>query len=1022
MGTEPLRGDGNEHARSLSGERTQVTALFYDIVGSAELLNRLDPEEFGVVQRAVHLEALAAIRDRGGRIERMQGDGGCAYFGIPTSQEDAADAAVAAALEIVERCGKAGRQSVPPVQIRVGVATGLVVVADTNRTTLPGQDEVIGIAPILAARIQAEAEPNGVAVSEATYQLTSNAFEFEPIGIRHVRGFTDPLRLWRPLARIPHRDRFSAYRRAATPLVGREDELDLSRRRWKRAVEGRGQFLFLQGEAGIGKSRLVAELRDELAEGGFDIAVYQCQPRGDTRPLHPFLDRLKQGIAAERADSEPIDAAAVRHYLASQGLEPGEADAEVMAFLCGGSGDIAESGPALGDLSQEEIRSRALEATLGLVAGWSSTRPRLVVLEDVHWADTLTQSVIAELPERIASRPILVAATSREPVPADVAGDHNVLSIGLSRLGAEAVNEMVALLWESPPPPGLAAFVYDKSVGGPLFVQELALLLKARFGGQESTQRDWDEAMRKEGILTLRDAIEARLAGLGDLRRIAQVASVIGRDFRLDLLSHIVDSKSLKAPLDKALQRLVDQGIVRRPAAADASYRFRHVLIHETAYDSLLKSERRTLHERIVDLVESGISTLPDGLVAWHCAQAGQPLKAAQHAVREAESCVVRSAVREADRLLVMAEEQLAACAGQPEAEDSMLQLLTTRGPVAAALLGRGAEETRAIYERGVALCQQRTAGDRAKWFPLYWGWWFTAPDYGTQRDRSQIILRAMEGTSDPEARLQALHCAWATNFDAGAHAFCLQCVEEGLALYDEKRARRGRVRYGGHDAKVCGLGDRALAHWFMGEAAKSDESMAETMRWAEHIDHLDSTLHALEYALGLTWYRRDSAGVIAMADRMIAVASENALPGPIATAKIFRGWARAVGGALAEGHAELEEGFARQREIGTEENVSIYGSMQAEILVQTGRREEALAVLDKAIAHATQSGQVFWLAELHRSRALLRRALGSPLDAVEAELSLALDVAREQQAEALAARIRETQAKLGLPQPGPAA
>ena len=167
-----------------------------------------------------------------------------------------------------------------------------------------------------------------------------------------------------------------------------------------------------------------------------------------------------------------------------------------------------------------------------------------------------------------------------------------------------------------------------------------------------------------------------------------------------------------------------------------------------------------------------------------------------------------------------------------------LLQLLTARGPVAAALFGRGSEQARAVYERGVALCLGRDDQDRAKWFPLYWGWWFTAPDYETQQERSEILVRDLEGTADPEVRLQSLHCAWATNFDAGRHAYNLSCVEQGLALYDEERARRSRGRYGGHDAKVCALGERALSLWFMGEDAASAKSIDAAIRWAEHIDH----------------------------------------------------------------------------------------------------------------------------------------------------------------------------------------
>ena len=221
-----------------------------------------------------------------------------------------------------------------PLKIRVGIATGFVVVADFANTALPGQDEVIGITPALASRIQSEAEPNSVAVADATYQLTRALFEFEPIGDGQLRGFSEPVRLWKPLVRRPQGDRFTWYRRVSSPLIGRSDELDLCHRRWERARNGRGQLVFLHGEAGIGKSRLVAELRNDLA-GQSEIVVFQCQPRGNTRPLHPFLDNLKQSMAALDEAGAEADPSSVRRYFQSRGSDVGDVDSEIIAFLLG---------------------------------------------------------------------------------------------------------------------------------------------------------------------------------------------------------------------------------------------------------------------------------------------------------------------------------------------------------------------------------------------------------------------------------------------------------------------------------------------------------------------------------------------------------------------------------------------------------------------------------------------------------------------------------------------------------------
>jgi class 3 adenylate cyclase/predicted ATPase len=996
----------------LSGERRQVTALFYDIVGSTTLLHQLDPEEFGAMQRALHNEAAAAIGGNSGYLERVQGDGGCAYFGFPESTEDEAECAIEAALSIVERCQRLAERFGSSLKVRVGVATGLVVVADTSNTKLPGGTEVIGIAPALAARIQLEAAPNGVAVAEGTHRLTSGAFEFEEIGARELKGFGEPVRLWRPVARRRQTDRFTAYGRVSAPLVGRDDELELCARRWARARDGNGQLVFLHGDAGIGKSRLVTEFRRDLDGKGVDALVFQCQPRGNTEPLHPFLEPIRRAAAEANNDSEP-DRDAVIRFLRTLGSEVGELNAEIVAFLLGGKAQELSGEAWQVDLSDEEIRARAVEAMLAVLSAYSASRPVLIVIEDLHWADTLTKALVARLPEWVESRRVLVVATSRKATDPEELGDPNVLALALSGLTAQATSQLLSRIWESTPPDGLAAFVYEKSDGVPLFAEQLALLLGERAKASVQDRTAWEALLHDGRVINLQDLIGARLAGLGPLRRVAQIASVIGREFRRKLLVALMEPEPVPVPLDEAIERLVQAGIVRRKSVG-ADIRFRHVLIQEAAYDSLLKSERREIHRRIVDLIQSGsVAALSDETMAWHFEHAGQPLEAARHAIRAAEACGVRSAMLEADHLLDFAEKQLALAGRSGDANDLLLGLLTARGPVAAALFGRGGEQARSIYERGVSLCAEREDQDRAKWFPLYWGWWFTAPDFEAQRARSDILVRDLGGSADPEVRLQSLHCAWATNEDAGLHSHCLQCVEEGLNLYDEDRARFSRGRYGGHDPKVCGLGNRAYSLWYMGDDAGSSESIEAAKQWAERINHPNSVLHALEFEIELKRYRNDHAGVIAVADRIAEF--KQAVPGTLAKAALFRAWANGVSDDPVAGLAEFEAGLARQREIATAEGVPIFDGMRAELFARAGRNDEALSILDDAIAASTRSGQVLWLAELLRQRAGLRHARHEPADVVAADLRRALEVASEQQASALASRVLLDLEQLGL-------
>jgi predicted ATPase len=387
-------------------------------------------------------------------------------------------------------------------------------------------------------------------------------------------------------------------------------------------------------------------------------------------------------------------------------------------------------------------------------------------------------------------------------------------------------------------------------------------------------------------------------------------------------------------------------------------------------------------------------------------------LEAATYAIRAAEAYAVRSATKDADRLLGAAEDYLSGCPAGPKVDELSLQLLATRGPIATALYGAGSPEARAVYERGISLCRDKVSGQAERWFPIYWGWWFTAPDFDTQRRRSQIIIGDLDEAGDPEVRLQALHCAWATEFNAGNLASCLRCIERGLMLYDPDRARLSRVKYGGHDARVCGLGERALSFWYIGENAR--ESAQSALQWAEEIGHRGSLCHALDFVATLHFYERSIDDVTAMARRIQELGELHSLPGMNAKAKIFGGWAHAVTTSGPEGLRQFSEGLDTLREIGTEEDFPIYFDMHAEILARVERLEDAIELLDRAIERAHRTGHVIWLPELYRRRAALRETRGDARDDYLEDLREALGSARAQGAEMLVRRARAEMERLG--------
>lgn len=1008
--------EGRTPALGNAGERRQITALFYDIVGSTEILNKMDPEDLGQLQQKTHEMAAAAIQSHGGTLDQVMGDGGCAFFGFPAPAEDAAQSAVEAGLDFLERYRRLADLRVLGLapRLRIGIATGLVVINPRAPTGALGQSHntLVGLAPTMAARLQSIAEPNTIVIADLTYRMTRWAIECEDLGTVALKGFEQTQRIWRPVRKRPVPDRFSGSLRAGTALVGRDTERTSILERWRRARSGQGQIVELAGEPGIGKSRLTADLRREVTDDGGIVRIFQCQPRGNSRPLHPFIDGLR--FQAMRTSVEPGSedtGVHLRHNQIEQVLpDCSEQTRQIISFLMLEDRDVPSVGATYQSQSGEEFRRQALDAAINVVSGWCGSGPQLLVIEDMHWADTLTIALLERLIGAVATLPMMVVATTREQKLARSADDH-VLSLSLPRLGAETVAPLVGAVWSPRElPAGLATFIAEKSDGVPLFAEELAVFLKERPESAPAGPQGWAQALRDNSIATLEDLLAARLASLGVARGTAQLASVIGREFSLELLSRLASIAGAGVAVEDDLSMLVQSGLVHRIDASDHPlFRFRHVLIQEAAYNSLLKTRRRELHDRVVDLIlETPGIDFPDDIMAWHCEQAGRNRLAAVHAIRAGEACAIRSAPHEAARMLELAARCLEACERNRDINDLMLTLLTAQGPVAVTLHGKGSPEARAIYDRGVAICRAHAIEDREKWFPLYWGWWFTSPNGVVKRKRSEVIIRDLARANQPETRLQAYHCSWAANFHAGNHALCLQAIDNGLELYDPERARESRARYGGHDAKVCGLAERGLSLWFGGADAQASENIEAAIQWAETTEHVQSVCHALDFALMLNRYRGDAAVAASLAARLSDLAEANAMPGYKLKSGIFAGWSKALLTSPGEGLREIENGLQLHRAIGTDEDFPVYQEMLAEVLGLTGNQTQGIDVLTAAIGQAETTGNLFWVPELYRRRASLRGTRGEPLAAgPRRDLEQALTIAEKIAATSLILRAK---------------
>lgn len=984
-----------------TGERRQVTALFYDIVGSTELLLRSEPEQFFRSVSALHQSAEAVIKEHGGFLHQRLGDGGCCFFGYPDQSEDAAESAVRASLELVRIAARTKAKARMPFKLRIGVATSLVVFSTEG-------DEIVGTAPVLAARLQAEAEPNSVLVADSTVQLTRHKFDYSLLREARLKGFEDPIALWRPQERQRSTSELSPSHEREKPIRGRERELAALSSAWTSALDGKGSSIALVGEAGIGKSRLVGEFARNLRQTTHETLVFQCGRRMESQPLHPFVAFLER-LVAEPSVLNDGDNGAFAQALRASGREV-EADAidTILSFTADRSSATSRN-IRVPDLSGRAFRRKVVEAAADILTCKATAVPTLLVFEDVHWADGMTLELMDLLGLRAGELPILVIQTSRIRRSVAVATE-----IELSGLASAAVRDLVASIWGERPPSGLSDFILDQCDGMPLYAEELATFFLTRqpLGNALS---EWKGLLLEGGVTSLNDLLSARLAATGPARRMAQFASVIGREFSISLLTYLLEGVSRQS-VDVAIEQLLSQGIIERSSVAPGSFQFRHVLAQEAAYSSLLKSDRRRIHRRIADLlIGEGKPSLPAAIAAWQCAEAGLHDAAARFALAAAEASVLRSAMHEANvSLELCAREVNSVSRRHPDRTELALGLFELQGVVAAALDGEGSESARRVYSRAMHLLRKQSSIVRVKHFPVYWGWWFTAPNILTQQSRARILVGDMQAVEDRETRLQSYHCGWATSFHAGEHDFCLDCVAKGLDLYDPDRAVRNRAFFGGHDAKVCGLGESALSYLLLNDPDASEDAIKQCLEWATSTDHAGSMVHSLYYAIVLRRCQDRYDDVHALGEQMLSLAKRHGLAASQARANMYCGWAELMTSSAKRGEERFQGGLLLQQQLGTDDNFSIHSDMHAQVLQRLGKPAEALATVHNAINVGRSSGQSFWLAELYRLSAKLRRDLNDTPSSIKRDLTKAIQIAEAQKAAWLTERAKR--ALDGLP------
>jgi class 3 adenylate cyclase/predicted ATPase len=956
--------EGRTSERSGVAERRQLTVLFCDLVGSTELSARLDPEDLReIIGR--YQDACAEVIGRfEGHVARFLGDGALAYFGWPRAHEHAAEKAVRAGLALVEVIA----QQEPGMQARVGVATGPVVVGDLIGRKSADVDSVIGETPNLAARLQTLAEPGTVVIGEATRRLVGGLFELDDLGSQRLKGFAEPLAVWRVTGESRSDGRFEAMHAAGlTPLVGRDHELSLLLRLWKLAKEGEGQVVLLSGEPGIGKSRLVRELRRRLGEDLHLRLTYQCSPHHTTSPLHPLIEQLERAAGFARDDPPAARLDKLETLLARGTGNTGRLDRAVpliSALLGFPTGERYW----LSELTPQRQKELTLQALVDQLEGLAAVQPVLLVYEDVHWIDPTTQELLGLTVERIQRLPVLALITCRPEFSSPWSGQSHVSTVALTRLGqrqgAAIVDHVVG---DKALPAEVAAQIVAKTDGVPLFVEELTkAVLESDLLLDSGDRYELAGPLQPLAIpSTLHDSLLARLDRLVPVREMAQIGATMGREFHHGLLAAVADRP--EAQLRSALDQLVASELVfRRGTPPYATYSFKHALVQDAAYGTLLKSRRQHLHARIAQVLEerfSDIAEIQPELLAHHFTEAGLMEAAAAYWHKAAQRSVARSATAEAVAQLTSGLEVLRRLPGSEERDRRELELQITLGDALRSAKRYDAAMELA-YRRARELCQQ--LGEISRLVQVVYGQYviaFNRPNVPAAVNLADELQRVARKHVSPVTSVISAQAAGNTCFARGNMAGARTHLEHALSWPDrgQNRADLAFAQY-----PALSLSYLSFALFALGYPDQAKERCNEALAEAGRAPLLTLAL-ILDNALSLALLRRDEVAVRRHVDALGSLATERGIPFYQSVAKLAQGWALARRGQTKEGIILLREGMSAVWAAGMKVQAPLQLSLLGEAYGYMKETCQGLLCMKEALARAEETGERWYDAELYR-------------------------------------------------------
>ena len=965
-----------EVAAQPEAERRQLTVMFCDLVGSTALAARLDPEDLREVIGTYHRAVAEIVTGFDGFVAKYMGDGVLVYFGYPQAHEDDAERAIRAGLGLIDGVGRLDAKSVA-LQARVGIATGLAVVGDLIGEGSVQEQSVVGETPDLAARLQALAEPGAVVVAAGTRRLVGDLFEYRDLGAVEIKGIAGPVPASQVLRPSGVASRFEAMHASSlSPLIGRDEEIDLLLRRWARAKAGDGQVVLVSGEPGIGKSRITAALEERLRAEPHLRLRYFCSPYHQDSALFPFIDQLGRTSGFARDDMPASRLEKLEALLA--GAAPPNEDVTLLADLL--SLPASECHP-LPNLSPQRKKERTLEALIRQLEGLARRQPVVMVFEDAHWIDPTSHELLQLTVERASSLPVLLVVTFRPEFQPPWTGQPHVTKLTLNRLDRGDRTVLVEQICGGKAlPDEVVAQIADRTDGVPLFIEELTKsVLESGLLREEADRYVLDGALPPFAIPTsLHDSLMSRLDRLASVRLVAQIGAAIGREFSYALLRAV--SRLPEDELSAALARLVASELVfQRGTPPEAVYTFKHALVQDAAHGSLLRSTRQQLHAQIAEALEAHspelIESQPE-FFAQHYAEAGLIEKSVAYWDQAGRKSAARSAMAEAAAQFQKGLDQLALLPDTPERQRRELEFWSALAAVLNAVKGNAAPETGHAYARARELWDQLGSPSGFLHIP------FGQSRYHAFRGELDLalrlakdLLRLSRQRNDSAGLVLGDFSSGRTLMFAGRFTSSRSHLEEVLALYDPI-SHRSLVHQAGFHPHVESQTFLGIVLFCLGYPDQALAQSSAAITEARTLAHPPSLASSLAVGARLLSLVGDNAALDQWADQLVAVAAEQGFPFHHAAGTNFRGWVKVKNGDVAQGMSLLRSGSAAYRATGAEAWMPFYIALLAGACEIAGQIEEALTLLDEALQIVERTGERWFAAELirHKGRLLLRQ------------------------------------------------